>query len=312
MPGPRRQAMKKPSLLAILLWLCWVWATPGRTEIIVPVIDQSRVEVTVSVDFEFDAATGLYTYRYRLTSGPGSELDVESFALKRWGKVLNPQAPAGWYAGDPAGRPFVNFYALEVEPLPPDYVDIGNIPPSSVSIKPGETLGGFSLRSPKGPKTLPFYAQGYAPLPQSEYEGDFEGIHIPSFTENSFVGATIGPGRDDFIVVAAGSGPSVEGFLGLVGVDDGATLSPPVALTLRVALHGETVDRSSFAARLNTVDVTGSFRDTGNGGEMIAIFELADSPLEAGRNVLATSVAGTVPGTTRIETDEDSFTFIIE
>ena len=131
-----RHAVRKPGLLAIMLTLSCVPVTPAAAEIIVPVIDQSRVDVTVSIDVQFDALTGLYTYSYELTSGPGSELDVKTFALETNAEVLNAQAPAGWNLASVVDTAIFNFSAVQVEPLPPDYVDTGNIPPPLFSIKP--------------------------------------------------------------------------------------------------------------------------------------------------------------------------------
>ncbi len=56
-----RHAVRTPGLLAIMLSLSCVSATPAAAEIIVPLIDRSQVEVTVSVDVGFDALTGFYT-----------------------------------------------------------------------------------------------------------------------------------------------------------------------------------------------------------------------------------------------------------
>ena len=307
-----RHAVRKPGLLAIMLTLSCVPVTPAAAEIIVPVIDQSRVDVTVSIDVQFDALTGLYTYSYELTSGPGSELDVKTFALETNAEVLNAQAPAGWNLASVVDTAIFNFSAVQVEPLPPDYVDTGNIPPPLFSIKPNETLGGFSFQSPEGPTTVLFYAQGYAPVPQADSEDDFEGIFFPTFTENSLIGSTIGPGRDDGVTFAGGRRPSVDGFLGFVGVNDRDTLILPVAISLLFAVNGETVDTSTFTAQLNRVAVTGSFQPTGNGDERVAIFDLADSPIVVGRNVLVTSVEGIVPGTSRTASDGDAFTFFID
>jgi len=307
-----RHAVRKPGLLAIMLALSCVSATPAAAEIIVPLIDRSQVDVTVSVDVQFDALTGFYTYSYQLTSGLGSVLDVESFAVETNAEVLNAQAPAGWDPGPFDDQPLFDFAAVQVEPLPPDYVDTGNIPPSAVSIKPGETLGGFSFQSPEGPTTVLFYAQGYAPVPQADDEDDFEGIEIPIFTENSFIGSTVGPGRDDGVVFAGGRRPSVDGFLGFVGVNDRDTLILPVVISLRFAVNGETVDTSTFTAQLNRVDVAGSFQPTGNGDERVGIFDLAGSPVVVGRNVLVTSIDGIVPGTARTASDGDALTFFID
>lgn len=113
------------------------------------------------------------------------------------------------------------------------------------------------------------------------------------------------------MIFGGGRRPSVDGFLGFVGVNDRDTLSLPVALSLRFAVNGETIDTSTFTAQLNCVAVTGSFQPTGNVDERLAIFDLADSPIVVGRNVLRTSVDGIAPGTARTASDSDAFTFFI-
>lgn len=171
---------------------------------------------------------------------------------------------------------------------------------------------GSPFKSPEGPTAVLFYARGYAPAPQADSEDELEGIDVPIYTESSFIGSTVGPGRDDGVVFAGGRRPSVDGFLGFVGVNDRDTLILPVVISLRFAVNGETVDTSTFTAQLNRVDVAGSFQPTGNGDERVGIFDLAGSPVVVGRNVLVTSIDGIVPGTARTASDGDALTFFID
>ena len=287
----------------------------ARAQILIPVQDQSRVDVTISVNVQFDTATDQYMYDYQVTSSNLSEQNVWSFAVEADAEIENIQSPAGWSAQRFFDKPITDWTATVVEPLPPDYVDDGNLPPSPFDIKPGETLAGFSFQSPEPPTTAIFYAQGFALLPTSVSEGDFDlaGIEIPKFTENSFIGSTVGPGLDDNIIFAGGRRPAVDGFLGFVGLaGDRETLLRPVTMVVRFGVNGETVDTSTFLAELNRVGVTGSFTPTGNADELLAVFDLADSPLVIGRNVLFTSVEGTVPGTTRTAADTDRLTFFVD
>ncbi len=174
-------------------------------------------------------------------------------------------------------------------------------------------MAGFSFQSPEAPTTVMFFAQGFAKLPVAESEDDFGEIELLTFDENSQIGTTVGPGLDDNIIFTGGRRPSVDGFLGFVGLaGDRETLLRPVTMLVRFGVNGETVDASTFHAELNRVDVTGSFTPTGNADELLAVFELAASPLVVGRNVLATSVEGTVPGTTRSAADTDRLTFFVD
>lgn len=302
-------------LVSFFLFLSWSIITSAAAQIIVPVQDQSQVDVTVSVEVQFDPATSLYAYDYLVTSGATSAQEVESFSIEANAEFLNIQSPQGWRVDMYFEKPILDWAAVESGPLPPNYVDVGNVLPSPANILPGEPLAGFSFQSPEPPTTVVFYAQGFAPIPSAVSEDDFDlaEIEIPTALENSFIGSTVGPGLDDNIIFTGGRRPSVDGFLGFVGLaGDRETLLRPVTMLVRFGVNGETVDTSTFHAELNRVDVTGSFTPTGNADELLAVFELAASPLVIGRNVLATSVEGTVPGTMRNAADTDRLTFFVD
>ncbi len=120
-------------------------------------------------------------------------------------------------------------------------------------------------------------------------------------------------GLDDGIIFGGGRRPSVDGFLAFVGLaEDRETLRRPVTMVIRFGVNGESVNSSTFHAKLNGVDVTGDFEATGNGNEMLAVFEIGSSPVIVGRNVLSTSIEGTVPDTTRTAADTDRLTFFVD
>jgi len=182
------------ALLILLQGIGLSAAKPGSAQIIVPVIDQSQVDVTVSSDVQFDSTTNLYTYSYEVASSGLSVQNVMNFAVEVGSGVSNIQSPQGWSARAFSSAPVIRWAATEVEPLPPDFVDTGgNIPPSPFDIKPGETLGGFSFQSSEPPETVAFYAQGFAPIPEAVSEDDFDEIKIPGWMDNSFRGSTTGP-----------------------------------------------------------------------------------------------------------------------
>lgn len=82
----------------------------------------------------------------------------------------------------------------------------------------------------------------------------------------------------------------------------------PIALTL-----GATVNPATFHAELNGVDVTAAFlTPTAGGADRVAFFVVGSSPLAFGSNVLAVSIDGTVPGTTRTATDRDRIAFTVK
>ena len=281
---------------------------------IIPPQDQSQVDVSTQTGVQFDPATGLYTYSFTVTNGPTAAQEVATFAIEADVEIVNVQSPQGWTFGFVFDKPILLWDATGFldDTIPPEEDD-GNIFPSPFNIDPGETLAGFSFQSPAGPTTVMFFAQGFAKLPVAESEDDFGEIELPTFDENSQIGFTTGPGLDDNIIFTGGRRPSVDGFLGFVGLaGDRETLPRPVTMVVRFGVNGETVDTSTFLAELNMVAVTGSFTPTGNADELLAVFDLADSPLVIGRNVLATSIEGTVPGTTRTAADTDRLTFFVD
>ena len=307
-------SLRKSLAGLLLVGIGWL-PTLGEAEILVPVLPTNLVDVTVAVDTKFDPATQLYTYSYSVTSLPTSQQNIQNFSIEFNGEVLNVTSPRGWMSIPFFMEPIMSWAAIEVpkESIPPGYVNDGSLFPSPFQIKPGETLGGFSLQSPSPPQAVKFYVRGFAPLPRATSEDDFDdaGITIPVFPDDSKVGGTLGPRLTDNLIFAGGRRPSVDGFLGFVGNENGETRRLPVSILIRFGVNGETVFPDTFRAALNREDVTQRFIKTGNGTERVALFELGQSPLVLGRNVLTTSVDGLVPDTTRTATDSDAFTFFV-
>lgn len=105
--------------------------------------------------------------------------------------------------------------------------------------------------------------------------------------------------------------PGVDGFPGVVNFVNGATLpAGPATIQLRFSRNGETVDRSTFSAVLNGVDVTSQFVQTST-GDLVGVFAPGSSPAKSGRNVLLLKVDGLKAGTTQTATDADRFTFTL-
>jgi len=290
--------------------------SPSSTaQVIVEPTPADRASVSVEEDVTFDSASGLYIYSYELTNAATSEQAVWMLAIEHDSELSEITAPEGWTAEQHVDRPILSWAATDT-PLPPDYVDDGNIPPSPFSVQPGATLGGFSFRSPDPPATAVFFAQGDVPLAQVATdvgELPLEGEEIGDFTEDSFVGNTISPKvLEPQEVFGGGRRPAVDGFLGFVNIRDRDTRQAPFSVIVRFSVNGETVDTATFSATLNRVDVTAAFQPTGDPNERVAIFDLASTPLELGRNVLLTSVDGIVSGTTRTASDVDRLTIQVE
>ncbi|HXE91162.1 MAG TPA: hypothetical protein VNK82_09385 [Terriglobales bacterium] len=283
----------------------------------VPYIPADRVSVTVDTNVTYDAATALYTYAYTLSSAPTSEQEAWYFALELAGDVMpeikQPTSPAGWRFGIHQDQPVVSWAATEGPP-PPDWVDEGqNVPPSPFQLKPGQTLAGFSFKSPDPPASVKFFAQGFTPIPSVTSDASELGEEIPDWTEDSFTGIASGPkGLVLDQPFLGGRRPSVDGFLAFLNIHNDETLtSLPVAVAVKFSVSGETVDRTTFHAELNGMDVTRTFQETGGAADLVAIFDLGSPPLKRGRNVLITSVRGFVPDTSRTADDTDRITFFV-
>ena len=283
---------------------------PVMAKVLIPPQRANQVTASVDVKVTHDSKSGLYTYTYTVTSALTSVQEIWFFALEFSGKVVNATSPRGWSFLPHIDRPIVNWGATEIGPLPPGYVDDGNVLPSPFQIKPGQTLGGFSIQSPDPPASVRFYLQGFTTLPHvTGDEGDLSPAEMEilelDFTENSFTGTTKGP-------QALMRRPSVRDFLTFVNIANGDTRTAPVSIMIKLGRNGETVDRSTFHATLNQSDVTGAFVPGGKDGDLVAVFNLGSSPLKRGRNVLLTMVNGIEPGTTRTTFDMDRLMFFVK
>src|ERR1051325_9418048 len=169
------QSVKSLIVRSILGLLVVVLAAAASTaQVIVPVTPANQLSVTVSTTVTFNSATGLYTYAYILTNAAASQQAAWLFAIQFNGPGDSPSGPAGWTFAQHDDRPIVSWAATETGPLPPDYVDDGNVPPSVYTIAPGASLSGFQLVSPNPPGNVPFYIQGETKLPQAAGDvGDF-------------------------------------------------------------------------------------------------------------------------------------------
>lgn len=254
----------------------------------------NQIAVSVRATTSFDNNTGIYTYSYQLTNSNGSAEAVESFSVRVGGvimpDVLNSTSPAGWTFGVVSDRPIVTWDAIDVSGESAD--PSGAPPPSKAQIKPGQQLGGFSFQSHAPPGNVTYYAQGYVKGPLAT-PGDVDDEHavlIPDFTEIGVNGTTTGP-----ISSATSGPPSVRRFVVVLNPQQGSINASPIQVQLKFAIDGENVDRSTFHAELNGVDVTNRFGAGNSGVELQASFNLASMPLQAGNNDFIASVSGTNP-----------------
>lgn len=130
---------------ALALALC---AAPARGQVIVPPTPANGLSVAVTASVTYNSASGLYTYAYTVANDAGSQQHAWLFALQFSGAATNVSSPAGWTPAQHDDRPIMSWAATETGPLPLDFVDDGNVPPSPFTIAPTSTLGGFSFQSP--------------------------------------------------------------------------------------------------------------------------------------------------------------------
>lgn len=302
------------SIAVLIGCLLGLVSQPAVALVLVPPEPADRVLVAVTAAVTFDNSNHLYTYDYTVRSDVSSQQEVWSLVVKVNDEVVAGTAPPGWDFTYDADKRIVSWAATEgIEGEDLTGADDGGVTPSPFQIKPGETLHGFSFKSVSPSETVTFYAEGYTPIPVAESEDDFEaeGYELKPYTEDSFRGETLGP-----MAAEAYSGnrrPGVDGFLGFTNLQNNDTFAAPVTIGIQFSLAGEIVDRSSFSATLNGVDVTSAFLPSDQvPGDLAATFELGNSPLQVGKNVLITSVAGQVPGTTRSAADIDRITFLVQ
>ncbi|MFL5578720.1 MAG: hypothetical protein ACJ79S_22420 [Gemmatimonadaceae bacterium] len=274
-------------------------------------VPADQVAPRFTVDPSYDPVAGLWTYRYTVANSAGARQGIYKILIGVPGLLAPPgpltvTVPAGWTG---VTYPFENDLGLPGatfrSTFPDDSVGPASGAPPAL-IQPGTSLTGFVITSPYPPGYAQSYVQGYVvvpPLPDTA-----ENDYVPSDTSNAQRGPVVFPNlalltTDDQSTAAAGSAPETAGFLGAATAGRaGAALPNPVPVGVRFGRHGEQVDRSTFRALLNGVDVTPAFVRTrrtprGQGPDAVAVFALGSSPLQAGANRLVLTVRGTAPGT---------------
>jgi Dockerin type I domain len=237
------------------------------------------ISINVRGGSSFNQNTGLYTYTYTVLNSSNSVENVRYFALRLGGlvmpDVLAPSSPFGWSYHLINGRPIIRWGAN-----------------STSQITPGQQLGGFRFQSHVPPGNITYYAKGWVVGPQAA-PGDLDDEHaqnIPDFTQIGVNGTTVGP-----VSTVTQGPPSVRGFVVVLNPQQGSISSPPIQVQLKFAIDGESVDRSTFHAQLNGLDVTNTFGAGSGGVDLQANFNLRASPLQTGNNDFVASVTGTDP-----------------
>lgn len=157
------------------------------------------VKVGVKATVTFDAAANLFTYQYTVASDATSQQEVSDIAIDFASPVSNITSPNGWTSSTFADRNTIHWKATAAAPLPPDQVDVGQVPPGLFQIKPGTSLSGFSFQSPNQAGPVNSYSLGFADLGSAATEAEAETIEdscpqsIGGFFDLAVIGATQGP-----------------------------------------------------------------------------------------------------------------------
>jgi hypothetical protein len=310
----KEMAMRMLSINAFFL-LPFLLAGSLFGQVITNVTPGNLVSFSATTVVTQDPTSKVYTYSYTVTSAPASKQGIWFIAIQFTGDLrptlLNPTSPPGWSFSKHNDGPFVSWAATDPGPDPVRFVDDGGVPPSPFEVSPGKSLSGFSFQSPNPPDSAIIYAQGFTPLSSAVDAGDLlvTNSEIKAFEDNSVIGVTTAP-RGDSAIQGTGQ-KSVDGFLAFLNLTNKAVRASPISVSLKFSISGETIDRSTFAASLNGVDVTSSFGRGVSPADLVASFTSGASPLRNGRNVLYATVLGTDPVTLNPAADLDRVVFFV-
>jgi len=281
-------------------------------------VPQDRVAPTFVVTEQYDPITATWRYGYAIANGLSAEQDIWAFCVRVDAWSTNTDGPQGWTAIAPSEATFRPFgpgmrNVLFMADLPTEF-EGPYWSPSDYQIPPGGSLAGFADESPYPPGYARTYAQGYAPVPFPPLDDDeayYAMNPIPHDTTNSQRGWTLGPTVYREVVTGGNRRPATDGFLGFMNLaEKGSVLIDPAPIALEFSLNRETVDQETLEVKLNGVAVTAAFLPgPADGADLVGVFRIGSSPLQAGKNVLLTSVEGLVPGTTHTAKDTDRIVF---
>jgi hypothetical protein len=187
----KRSASTVALCLSTLMTTAWADSCPIPTTSIDPVV---TAKVT------YDKASKVFTYSYSVNNSAGSQLPIDEFDLALPTQPNTSSSPDQW-RGHFSGRQSIFIWSTSalkpgaVAPAP------GLLPPAGYSIKPGEKLSGFSIKSSQPPGAQQFFSSGefqpaiVAPTnTEDEPLPDCPGIDIVNPRIQTLVtGLTIGP-----------------------------------------------------------------------------------------------------------------------
>lgn len=259
--------------------------------------------MTVSATATFDASTHFYEYAYTVANPATNAANASLLVVKLQpgvDVVTEVRSPPGWTALHLEEKGTVSWAATEVV-VPVGYVDDGNVLEGRATIKPGQSLGGFSFKSFSPPGPGPAITQTFAPLYVLQGDEDYEALETsPEFSrlpdDNGFRTTTTVPQPD--LDDQGNRRPSADGFLVFANLDDNASYAGPSALiVMRLAAGNETVYPQTLSVSVNQRDVTSLFAWNPLYKGYAAELTPENAGLVPGRNILIAAVDGVVPDT---------------
>lgn len=268
--------------------------------------------MNVSGTSSFDPATHFYEYTYSIGNPLSNFANTSQLELKLQpgvDVVTDIRSPAGWTALYSEEKGVISWAATEVV-VPPDYIDDGNVLEGWATIKPGNSLSGFSFKSFSPPGQGTAITQAFAKLPvfANEEEAELQGVGSQLPEDNGYRTTTTVPQPD--LDYYGNRRPTVDGFLVFGNLDENSSYSGTALIVIRLAAGGETVYPQTLQVTLNQRDVTAMFVWNAQYNGYAATLTPQNSSLIPGKNVLIAAVDGVVPDSNgHVAKDVDRVTF---
>lgn len=262
--------------------------------------------------------THFYRYNYTLTNPSSNPAGAELLQITipvGVDIVTEIVSPPGWRAfySEDLGKITWSAVATDASGTVPD--DNSNVAESPADVRPGRVLSGFSFKSfsPPGPGTAT--AQTYAPLPEADTEEELQSIADGPYgstlpEDNGYRQSVTAPIPD--VDWSGNRRPTVDGFLVFANLQDKQSFQGSALIVFRLGTTGAVVDPTSLRVVLNGIPVTTMFTYNATFKGYAARLTAGSPGLLSGKNVLITSVSGTIPGVIdkpTTDTDRVTFTF---
>ena len=151
-----------------------------------------RMDIRVEARVDYDAASRIYHYAYTVFNEVSSDSCLETFALRPVPEPIGMEGPKNWWADCCSweGVEPVAVWSVKGEDNEP-YPAVGSaqLVRSVANPRPGEAVGGFSLKSSAPPVNIRFYAAQFDTLP----EGEGDELAAATIFDHGVQGEIVGP-----------------------------------------------------------------------------------------------------------------------